>query len=87
VEKLTTQSKLTAVKRPNFCMTKMAKFGIFGKIWDFWQNLGFLAKFLTKLHFMTKEKWHFGGKILWSLAIAHYSDSNRLFKKEHRYLN
>jgi len=35
-----------------------------------WKNAGLVATFLTKFALLTNEKWHFGGKILWSLSIC-----------------
>jgi len=39
--------------------------------WQKWQNQEFLTKLLAKSAILTNEKWHFGGKILWSLLIIY----------------
>jgi len=62
-------ARLHRIKRTSVTVIHWWKVLIFGwrntgKIWNLWHI------FWRNLHFLTIEKWHFGGKTLWSLAIA-----------------
>jgi len=54
-------NKLTAVTVIHCWKGLIFKWRKTGEIWDLWQNL----------HSLMTEKRHFGGKILWSLAMTY----------------